>query len=105
MKMSGGNGYVKRSSPHGSKSPVVAKADSSSSFIPPVCLAVDDPSWYRAPRQSRCDRSGGPMMAVFEVPKYAELPPESLKMLVAFAAYWNMNIVFSQAALAGLAEE
>jgi hypothetical protein len=45
------------------------------------------------------------MMAVFEVPKYAELPPESVKMLVAFAAYWNMNIVFSQAALAGLAEE
>jgi len=30
-----------------SQSPVVARADSSSSFIPPVCLAVDDPSWYR----------------------------------------------------------
>jgi hypothetical protein len=45
------------------------------------------------------------MMAFFEVPKDAELPPESFKMLVAFAAYWNMNIVFSQAALAGLAEE
>jgi alkylhydroperoxidase family enzyme len=25
--------------------------------------------------------------------------------MIAFAAYWNMNIVFSQAALAGLAEE
>ena len=44
-------------------------------------------------------------MAVFEVPKDAELPPESLKMLIAFAADWNMNIVFSQASLAGLAEE
>ena len=69
-----------------SQSPVVARADSSGSFILPVCVAVDDPSWYRAPTQSRCDRSGGPTMAVFEVPKDAELPPESLKMLVAFAA-------------------
>lgn len=45
------------------------------------------------------------MMAFFEVPKDAELPPESLRVLVAFAAYWNMSIVFSQAALAGLAED
>jgi hypothetical protein len=25
--------------------------------------------------------------------------------MIGFAAYWNMNIVFSQAALAGLADE
>ena len=30
---------------------------------------------------------------------------EELQEMIAFAAYWNMNIVFSQAALAGLAEE
>lgn len=30
---------------------------------------------------------------------------EEIQEMIAFAAYWNMNIVFSQAALAGLAEE
>lgn len=30
---------------------------------------------------------------------------EEIQEMIAFAAYWNLNIVFSQAALAGLAEE
>jgi alkylhydroperoxidase family enzyme len=30
---------------------------------------------------------------------------DEIQEMIAFAAYWNMNIVFSQAALAGLADE
>lgn len=30
---------------------------------------------------------------------------DEIQEMIAFAAYWNMNIVFSQAAVAGLAEE
>lgn len=41
----------------------------------------------------------------FREMEQAGFSKDEILEMVAFAAYWNMNIVFSQAALAGLAEE
>jgi alkylhydroperoxidase family enzyme len=41
----------------------------------------------------------------FREMEQAGFSKDEILEMIAFAAYWNMNIVFSQAALAGLAEE
>ena len=41
----------------------------------------------------------------FREMEQAGFSKDEIQEMIAFAAYWNMNIVFSQAALAGLAEE
>jgi alkylhydroperoxidase family enzyme len=43
--------------------------------------------------------------AEFREIEQAGFSKDEILEMIAFAAYWNMNIVFSQAALAGLAEE
>lgn len=41
----------------------------------------------------------------FREMEQAGFPKDEIQEMIAFAAYWTMNIVFSQAALAGLSEE
>ena len=41
----------------------------------------------------------------FREMEQAGFSKDEIQEMIAFAAYWNMNIVFSQAALAGLTEE
>jgi alkylhydroperoxidase family enzyme len=41
----------------------------------------------------------------FREMEHAGFSKDEILEMIAFAAYWNMNIVFSQAALAGLTEE